>query len=326
MTEQATLTGPADILADDAPAHPSTLPGVLRSPMAQTHNASPLTSLHMLVCIAFHYNEARLTYLAQVLQGLNAFPCDVRICVLTNTTVEAEARQLQQTVQQTSRFPAPRVLHVSNLMHPFLLPWAHKQVMKEEYERDATLTHFVYLEDDMALTPANMEYWIESRELLAGTPFYPTLVRVEWNETTRQWHSTDLLQPTSLARAPFIEVQGCEFVNMTAPYQGMTIYDRALLAEHIASPSFRMSEYANLARMVAIQNGQPGYFDARERATYGQTYMSVPQGFHSRNLLRVSRKFRQTDFRAWIHHLPNNYTNNPAADSGKIAMGQALVD
>ena len=128
-----------------------------------------------------------------------------------------------------------------------------------------------------------------------------------------------------VSRSPQVSVQGYDFIGLPAPYQGMTIYDRALLAEHIQSPSFNVNEYGNLARLESIQRGEGGYFDTRERATHGQTYIGVPNGFHSRNLLGFSRKYGEIDIRAWIHHLPNNYANDPTNNIGKIPMKQLLV-
>lgn len=278
----------------------------------------------MMVAIAFHFNAARLPYLAQVLQGLDSFPCPVQVSVLTNTGELDEIRLLQQTCGGHRLFD-PQIARVNHIPHPFMLPWAHKAVLKEAYERDPSLTHFVYLEDDMALTPANMAYWVEARQLLAGTPFYPSLLRVERHDQSGHWVSTDLLAPAEIDKCPQYSVQGYDFINLPNPYQGLTIYDRALMAEHIQSPSFDYAQYGNQARLEAIQRGEGGYFDTRERATHGQTYVGVPRGYFSRNLLGFSKRFGETDIRAWIHHLPNNYVNNPETNIGKVPVKGMLV-
>jgi hypothetical protein len=288
-----------------------------------------LKDLRISVYIAFHYNAARLTYLSQVLQTLNTFDSHIKIRILTNTGDHDELRQIQTTVTKSCRFETG-VVTVSNMMHPYLLPWAHKAMLKQDYgndsdnNSDASFTHFVYLEDDIAITPVNMAYWLENRDILKGTPFYPSLFRVEWNDATHQWYSTDVFEPVSIAAAPTVSVKGCDFINVKPPYQGLTIYDRDLLAEHMASEAFRIEAYAELAQLQAVLEGHPGYVRTRERATHGQNYVDVPNGFLSRNLLRFYRKFQEVDVRAWIHHLPNNYANDPASNCGKIPMKELL--
>jgi hypothetical protein len=95
--------------------------------------------MRMFVCISFHYNSERLTYLQQVIKGLNAFPCHIQIVILTNTANHDELRLIQTAANANCHFES-KVVNVSNTIHPFILPWAHKAVMKQQFESDESLT------------------------------------------------------------------------------------------------------------------------------------------------------------------------------------------
>jgi hypothetical protein len=281
--------------------------------------------LNILVCIAFHFDESRLVFLKKVVAGLQKFPCEIKVCVVTNTTDNSEQSRLFAALNENNRF-LNEIYPVSNMGHPFMLPWAHKQVLRQHYEESESFTHFLYIEDDIEFTPINMMYWLENRLILGGTVFYPSLFRVEWNEKQHQWFSTDILQPVSLSQSPFLNIHGIDYINMPSSYQGLTLYDRALFAEHLNSPSFNMEKYAGLERLQGIILGGSGYWNGRESANHGQTYMNVPVGFYSRNLLPLSRKFCEIDFRAWVHHLPDNYTNNTVSEFGKVPVNNLFCE
>ena len=272
-----------------------------------------IDKIKIVVCITFHYVEARLQYLQQVIEGLQEFPCQLNVCVCTNTT-QREEQQAILAAMQSQRNPHYMLCIVDNLFHPFMLTWAHKSLLKQYYdlETESPFTHFVYLEDDLAFTPVNMQFWLENRQRMKETPFYPSLLRVEWNKDKQLWHSSESEGPISISRLPRITLDGYDFINLPNPYQGLTVYDRELLAEHMQSISFNANQYCGL-QILDSCNQSGGNWPCRERANYGQQFINVPIGFFSRNLVMCSIKFRETDSRSWVHHLPNNYVTFPGS-------------
>jgi hypothetical protein len=44
------------------------------------------------------------------------------------------------------------------LGHPYLLAWSHLYTFRESFNTDESITHFMYLEDDILITEKNIEY------------------------------------------------------------------------------------------------------------------------------------------------------------------------
>jgi hypothetical protein len=89
----------------------------------------------------------------------------------------------------------------------------------------------------------------------------------------------------------------------------MYLYDRELMLEHLSGPS---------------SNPDFGPWSIREKAAQGLTFVNVPKGFRSRNLVPYDIKRNQIDESCFIHHLPNNYANDPHSQFGKIPVDQLL--
>lgn len=102
------------------------------------------------------------------------------------------------------------------------------------------------------------------------------------------------------------------------PYQGMFFYDRELIIEHFLSPSFYVS-------ILGIYTNLPNGSGVAEKANYGLTFHDVPKGFSSRNILKYFRKSKLLDAESFIHHLPNNYANDPEQEFGKIAVSDIFM-
>ena len=95
------------------------------------------------------------------------------------------------------------------------------------------------------------------------------------------------------------------FVCMPKPYQGMYFLDRPLMEECAESPAM---------------SPDFGKWYIREKAAQGLTFVNIPKGFTSRNLVLVDPHTKTIPQKAWVHHLPNTYANEPKARLGKLPM------
>ena len=84
------------------------------------------------------------------------------------------------------------------------------------------------------------------------------------------------------------------FVNHTFPYQGMYLYDRELMKEHLFGPSSNpdcghgaFNENYIDTRMINL--------DLMAKANIGLTYIDVPEGFFSRMTLLYDKKKSSID-------------------------------
>ncbi|MBD2189807.1 hypothetical protein H6F41_16880 [Pseudanabaena sp. FACHB-723] len=192
------------------------------------------------------------------------------------------------------------------LGHPFLLTWCHFDIFRRVLNLDKTVTHFLYLEDDIYITPENINYWIEGRERLRTFGLIPSFLRYETQVFTDERFSTDVTQILNFNALPRVYFQQIHYayLNLPQPYQGMYLLDRELMEEHLNNschPDF-------------------GIWHIREKAAQGITFLNIPEGFISRNLIGYNTLLQEIDQRCLIHHLPNNYVNNQNTPFGKVPI------
>jgi hypothetical protein len=280
--------------------------------------------MKLLSCIAFHYKAERLTYLRQVLHMQQFLSPEVHVVVTTNTNDQQEIESIKKIAPENSGNFNLGIESFSQLPNPWLLPWAHKVVFAGKL-KDSSYSHFMFSEDDIEVTSANVQYWLRAREWLRPFGLYPSFFRVEWSEQKSEWVSTDIAKPVSLALTfQLRSLKGdYHYLNMPNPYQAMFFYDRELMEEHAASDTFDIMKYA---RVETIDHNKDwGGGGVAERANYALTFVNVPAGFTSRNVVPYFEKYMMLDPHCFIHHLPNNYANsNSEKGFGQLPVRSVL--
>ncbi len=283
-----------------------------------THIGSQHILRKLAVCITFHYTQQRIEYLAKVCDSLVGMAPEIHLTIVTNSEVESEITSIKNLVNTEKiklEFLVPKALG-----HPFLLTWSHLNAFRQQFT-DESFTHFLYLEDDIYLTQSNISYWLEAREKLRTYGFYPSFLRRELNMENGSWYSSDVLSRMSYYDCPVLDL-GTEgkFISIVHPYQGMYLYDRELMNEHLSGPSSNPDFEHNNTGLFSMQGPY-----IREKASLGLTYVSIPKGFRSRNLLPFNGISNQVEEYSMIHHLPNNYANDPALPAGKIPVHKLFI-
>jgi hypothetical protein len=288
--------------------------------MNQTHNnLSHFPEYRKLsVCITFHYVENRLKYLKEVCNSLIDIAPEIFLTIITNTDEADEIKEIKNTVD-TLKLKLDLVIPVG-LGHPYLLAWSHLPVFKKQFE-DESFTHFLYVEDDIKITKENLDYWLERRAVLIDSGFIPGFLRVEKNDLDGNLYSTDVMERMSMYDCPTFDVENKgSFISIVYPYQGIYFLDRELMYEHLNGPSSNPDFEHNNVGLFRVNGPQ-----IREKAALALTYVNVPEGFRSRNLLPYDEKTRQIDPRSFVHHLPNNYTNDPSHKIGKLQINDLFI-
>lgn len=272
----------------------------------------PATSL--LTCISFHYVESRLQYLKQTLATQPLLADRVRVLVITNTAVQEQLDAIRACFPPAAEKFSCETFSAGPLDHPFDLTWVHKRILTGVFLPDPTFSHFLYLEDDLELKPEGMAYWLEAREQLRPFGLIPSFFRVERARGSAVWRSSDQMRPVCARLLPHTRISpSLWFMNLPNPYQGMYLFDRELAAEHAAGP--------------AVEKGF-GPWDVvgiRESAAQGQTFVAVPPDFMARNAVPFDPRDNSIPEHCFVHHLPNNYADNPASPFGKLAVPDGLL-
>ncbi|QWD78218.1 hypothetical protein [Polynucleobacter sp. MWH-Svant-W18] len=255
------------------------------------------------IAVCCHFNESRLIYLDRVTKEFASLGSEVLVTIVTNTSDAKELGKLNSVI--SGKGFEYQIFTPDTLGHPLLLTWAHFAVFKELL-KDESFTHFMYLEDDTLITKENILYWLESRELLRPYSLIPSFLRVEKKANDHQWYSSDCPKPFFIYALPRIKVQeNLGFINFPELYQGMYLLDRMLMQEHFQGPSY---------------NPNFGVWGIQEKAAQGVTFLNVPKGYTTRNLIPYALNDLKIDTRCLIHHLPNNYAQPMPGSKAVLTM------
>jgi hypothetical protein len=263
------------------------------------------------ICVTAHYNPTRLQYLAAISDHFNSLAEQVFVFIVTNTHREDELGHIRAALD--GKGFAFQTYSPVGLGHPYLLPWSHFAIFRPLIRDEESVSHFMYVEDDLLVTQENVAYWIECRQSLRALGLIPSFLRVELKDGDPRWYSTDSPRRLEIASLPRIRVgDDLLFVNLENPYQGMYLLDRELMLEHLAGPS---------------SSPEFGSWGIREKAAQGITFLNVPAGFKSRNVVPCLVRNGRIDPRCFVHHVPNTYANNPDASSmfGKVPVENLLT-
>jgi hypothetical protein len=257
----------------------------------------------LLVCITFHYSGARIPILKETCSRLGQLAEEVEVIILTNEELNISSLlgELEASTYQLEIL-APKLLG-----HPYLLTWCHQQIFKDRIKEDTTTSHFMYIEDDIVITPENIEYWLEGREILRSVGLIPSFLRYERSARNSEMFATDLTRKVNPLIAPkaCLDSKEYAYMNLPQPYQGMYLLDRELMEEHLNSSS---------------SSPDFGPWPIREKATQGITFLNVPRPYSSRNVIGYSISTKAIDKRSLIHHATNNYVDDPGSQLGKVPI------
>jgi hypothetical protein len=261
----------------------------------------------ILAAISFHFLEARLVFLAEVVRELAAFPvAAIDILVFTNAVDPGQLSAIETSLSGASCeiVPAPA------LDHPYDLTWAHKPVIVSKFiGGKKTYSHFIYLEDDERMSFSNFCYFLEARETLRDSGLIPGFARVEWRAASRCFVNTDNVHRLALSGRPFAPRGRYNYIALDNPYYGAFILDQELAAEYVFSRSF------DRARSCEVSS-----WEVRERAAMALMFEGAPPPFPARCVVPVDTAAKTIPSFATLAHLPNNYADDPNSGFGKIPM------
>jgi len=262
------------------------------------------------IAVTFHYVEDRIQYLEKIAAQFHLLADEVLVHIFTNEKDVNKTHKIMSAVKQGRELEVE--IHTPTYLgHPYLLTWSHLYTFRESFNSDQSITHFMYLEDDILITEKNIAYWLKSREELRSSKVIPSFLRFEKKKDSEILYSSDVITRSIFDKLPRIkETESYYYVNLPYPYQGMYLLDRELMHEHLTGPS-------------SVPQNTP--WDIREKAAAGLTFIKIPKGCVSRNFIGYDFENKCIDPNSLIHHLPNNYVDNPDTPLGKIKVNELII-
>lgn len=265
---------------------------------------------HLCIAIAFHFREEILRYINRSSDEFSKLAQRVSVHIMTNTSDANEKMAIAKAI--AGKGFSFSIHTPTYLGHPFLLTWSHLGLFREQFDYDPSISHFLYLEDDVLFTAENMEYWMEGRQILGDSGFIPAFLRYETRpDEGERRYILDVMDYADPDKLPRINLTSGQYAFLGLPhfYQGMYLLDRAYMDLHLTTES---------------SSPQDARWWIRERAADGINTYKVPNGFFSRNLVGYHVDRKQIDFRCLIHHMSNRYTYTTESRCGKIPVESVI--
>lgn len=270
--------------------------------MTNAKTSPPLVE-HLAIAVTCFDSGDKRILLAEISQEWSSLAKRVRVYIVTNNPKNSDIREF---VKRNTGLDIV-VVNPNIVGHPFLLTWIHRELFRRSFE-EGSVSHFLYLEDDIRFGRDNLEYFLENEEALRKFGLFPGYLRYEVDDAGTLFAS-DILRTESVQLLPrVIKNPHYLFLNMRNPYQGMYLMSRALFAEFVASDAFTPDE---------------GRWGIRERAAAGLTFEKVPQDCFSRNFVGYIPG-EGFDPRSLIHHVSNNYAKDKDSRWASIPLSQVI--
>jgi hypothetical protein len=261
----------------------------------------------LLTAVTFHYDDTRLNFLQKTCLQIPSLAFKYKLLIITNTQNEHSHEKIKEQLKFLKNF---EIISYPVMGHPFFLTWGHQSIFKQYLTLDYSYSHFMYLEDDIQITPDNVTYWLRGRHELKGFGLYPSFVRYELGNKDETRYATDITKELRLKKLPHIFITSdYAYLNSPQPYQGMYLMDHEMIVNFYNSPAC---------------SPDFGNWNIREKATQGLTFLNVPKNFFSTNLIGYNVSKKYIDPGALIQHLPGNYANDPNSPFGKVPISMLI--
>jgi hypothetical protein len=251
----------------------------------------------------------RMIYLSRILQSLSS----IRVKSLTVNIVTNSEDSSQQIAAMGFNlklnfhiFPQyNKMNHLNNSpwneddpTSPWNLVWEHKKLLSDDFLKGNVDSLYLYMENDILFTQQNLEYWLNESPSLNELQLSPSFLRVEFDHENSEWIAIDVFDDSkiNIDNCPKICHDNFYFMQISNSYSGLYLLDQNQLQIHLKSKAFSKLESRELI-----------WWDLGARATSGNQFLSVPDGFSSRNVIKVDKETLVPSKECFIHHLPNLY-------------------
>jgi hypothetical protein len=234
-----------------------------------------LNPKNLSIVICFHYRKKRIRYLKKICENIKTFKFKKKITILTNEINPHKVKLLNKIIIKI--FKDSKIIIIKNIPEPNLLPWyCFNEIRKQQ--SDKTISHFLYLEDDILINEKNINYWIYLRNHIKKYKLIPGFLRYE--KKNDLLFSADHQEKVILKNTPkfYISQKRSGLLNTKLPYHAACLMDRELLNEYVKNNSISI-DYGFHHKILR------NIYPVKELANIIIGYVNVPTGFHNRFLL-----------------------------------------
>ena len=260
-------------------------------------------SIKIVAVISFFFDRKKVKNLNKVCLNLRQISRSTQINILINDISQKDLKKIKKMLEVKVN-----IIIIKQPLNNRLLPWYHFEIMRKAF-KNKKISHFIYLEDDILISKKNFDYWNNSRKYLKKINLIPGFLRTEKYKNDEDLYAVDFVKRNKLGTIPMIKVNNeLSFINTKYPYQGMYLYDRDLMKEHLEGPSSN-PDCGHGAFNINFLDKRMMNLDLIAKANIGLTYINIPDGFFNRIVLPYNINENQIHDICQINHLSNKYTN-----------------
>lgn len=265
------------------------------------------------VVVCFFFNSKKINILKKTIKKIDSYDFNTNTTILTNKLTFIQKKTLNKLFKQIST--KVDICEIKELPDTNLLPWHSIDLMKKKY-KDKSISHFMFLEDDILVDKKNISYWIYFRKKLKNFNLIPGFLRYE--NYKKRFYAVDFQKKINLNRTPKIFVKDDNFglVNPRFLYSAMYLMDRNLMKNYLNSQAIKVdfSFTNNFLKSVA---------PIKELLSVSHSFLNVPKGFHHNLVLPFNKKNQLLKY-CLIEHSEITYANSSKLK--EMSFGKITVD
>lgn len=265
------------------------------------------------VVVCFFFNSKKINILKKTIKKIDSYDFNTNITILTNKLTFVQKKTLNKLSKQITK--KVDIYEINELPDANFLPWHSINLMKKKYI-DKSISHFMFLEDDILVNKRNISYWIYFRKKLKNLNLIPGFLRYE--NYKKKLYAVDFQKKINLNKTPKILVKKDKFgfVNPRFLYSAMYLMDRNLMKNYLNSQAIKVdfSFTNNFLKSVA---------PIKELLSVSHSFLNVPKGFHH-NLVLPFNKKNQFLKCCLIEHSEITYANSSKLK--EMSFGKITID
>jgi hypothetical protein len=241
----------------------------------------------------------RFNYINRIIKEICNYPFETDLYIHTNESFDSKF------LIENKKGKTHIITHDFSKNDPYYLAWSCRHLLKEQ-KNDYDI--FIYIEDDMMIPCASLNYWLDHKDALIQNKYNLGFVRIETdvydNEYLADLHDT-------LKRENTVVINNQKYViNDVNPYCGSWIYDKNEFEVFLNSPYYHGN--GNIPYIYGIREGSAIGMNGFGMNVYKNTV--IP--YDEKNQLHIGCK---------IYHLDNVLLyRNEGCGSSTILFKDAL--
>ena len=232
------------------------------------------------------------------MQEIKSYNFKIDLTLITNGLILRQRKTLSKLIKKSVK--NCNIYEAKEMPDNNLLPWYSINIMKNKY-KNKSISHFMFIEDDILVTSKNICYWIYFRKFLKRFKLSPGFLRYE--NYKHNFYAVDFEKRIIFDKCPKIHSNDFRngFINPRFPYSAMYFMDRELMKEYLNSNAikFDFSFSNNFLKSKA---------PTKELLNISYAFLNIPKGFFNKLMIPFEKGKNIPDY-CLIEHTDVKYAN-----------------